>query len=93
MSTSQNYALIDNASGYVWGVYSAESPESACAAATLDTGMETATYELAYQLASNEGGYLVYEAPAGFSVNDGQNANEIAAVAALPFIGKFRQNA
>jgi len=92
MNANQNYALIDNASGYVWGVYSAESPESACAAATLDTGMEPATYESAYQLASNEGGYLVYAAPDGFSVNDGQNAEEIAAVAALPIIGKFRRN-
>lgn len=93
MNTNQNYALIDNASGYVWGAYSAESAEAACAAATLDAGGEIATYELVYQLASNEGGYLVYAAPADFSVNDGQNADEIAAVAALSFIGKFRQNA
>jgi hypothetical protein len=62
----------------------------ACAAATLETDAESTGYESTYELASNEGGYHIYAAPAGFSVNDGQDEEEITAVSAFHFIGKFR---
>lgn len=91
MNSTKNYALIDNCSGYVCGIYAAESPEKACAAATLNDGGEIANYEFAYRLASNESGYLVYDAPAGFIAHDGQNPDEIAAVSAMNPAGKFRR--
>ena len=90
MSTNKTFALIDNASGYIWLVCAAESAEAACAAATTETGGDVAQYEQVNQLAGNEGGYIVYEAPAGFDVQDGQSQDEIASVSAMPLIGKFR---
>lgn len=91
MNANQTFALIDNASGYVWHVCQANSPEAACAKAAIETGGDERAFEHTYQLASNEYGFHVYAAPAGFTVNDGQNAAEIAAVSALPLIGKYRE--
>lgn len=91
MNANKTFALIDNCSGFVWWVGAAATPEEACAAATLETGGDAQSYEAAHQLASNEGGYHVYEAPSGFDVNDGQDQNEIDAVSTMPLVGKFRQ--
>lgn len=90
MKTTQTFALIDNNSGFIWWTGAAASPEAACAAATLDYGMDVVQYEHAYSLASNEGGYHVHAAPAGFAVIDGQNAEAINTVSAMPLIGKYR---
>jgi hypothetical protein len=84
-----NFALIDYSSGAVWWVGEAASPEAACAAATLETGMEVAEYESVYRLAYGDDGYLVYAARDGFDVTDGQDQEQIDAVSALPLIGRY----
>lgn len=79
------YALIDNACGYVWGVTVAESPIAACAAVDAEIGGEPRRYEEVGSFDhANAWGYHVHAAPEGFTVNDGQNDDEIAAVEALP---------
>lgn len=91
MRNSHNFVLVDNASGYIWWAGSDASPEAACAAATLETGGEMAKYREVHNLAANEGGYHVYSAPAGYSVKDGQDRDEIETVSAMPLVGKFAQ--
>lgn len=91
MNANQTFALIDNASGFIWWTGVAASPEAACTAATLDTGSEVTEYENTYSLASNEGGYHVYAAPNGFEVNDGQDQDSINAVSSMQLIGTYRE--
>ena len=85
---SRRYALIDADSGYVWWVGDAESPEAACTAATLETGGDERTYQRV-ELRALGDGYRVYEAPAGFDVDDGQNRTAIERVEAMPFVGRY----
>jgi hypothetical protein len=91
---SKNFALIDNCSGFVWYVGQAETPEAACSIADRETGNYSGStvsqYEPAHRLDSNESGYIVFAAPNGFTVQDGQSDVEIAVVQTLPMIGKFR---
>ena len=90
MNANKNFAIIDNASGLIWWTGAAASPEAACAAATLETGGDVATYESTYQF-DGASGYFVYEAPAGFNVDDGTDQAAIAEVSAMPLIGKYRE--
>ena len=90
---SQHYALIENHSGDVWWVGYAESPEEACHLADAETdarGWDHERFEECADLASNESGYLVYSAPADFKFGDGKDRSRIAAVSAMPFVGKFK---
>jgi hypothetical protein len=85
------YAIIDNASGYVWGVTAADSPIDACLTIDADIGTDPREYEQkARPDFANECGYHVYEAPAGFEVADGQSEDEIDRVAALPKVAYFK---
>ena len=87
------FAIIESNSGYVWGVVDAEDALSACSAVDSQSGCECGTgqYEpvSVSELRSTRGVYDVRFAPAGFAVNDGQNADEIASVDAMPRAGVF----
>ena len=85
------YALLDNGDGFIWWVGDAESPEAACAAATLEFGGERRAYEKVYEFKGDVDGYYVYEAPAGFNVHDGQDQGEIEAVTAMPLAGGYAE--
>lgn len=86
----RNFALIDNCSGYVWYTGRATTTEDACRDADLDTGDAVHAYLPVQELASNQSGYLVYAAPDGYTVADGQDRVAIATVAALPLVGRYR---
>jgi len=82
---SKTYALIDNASGYVWGVTQAADPITACQ--IIDTQNKSPDWlytEVNRFSFSNESGYHVYEVPHGFDVDDGSDAAAISAVEAFP---------
>jgi hypothetical protein len=84
--TTTRYALIDDHSGYVWGVVDATSPVEACRIVDADGGDEARVYEehgSGYRLGGADG-YLVHEAPVGFDVADGQDVAQIEAVSMLP---------
>jgi hypothetical protein len=57
------YALIDNASGYLWGTVKAENPVEACKKVDADLGVFDQKYvsEYRHNLAANQTGYHVYE--------------------------------
>ena len=89
--TKIRYALIDNNSGYVFGVVDASNPVEAAKILDQKIGDGSREYEEAGRPDfSNETGYHVYHAPADFEVDDGQNEKEIAAVSALPKAGYVR---
>lgn len=89
----QRFAIIESNSGYVWGVVDAESALAACSACDEQAGGDRGDGE--YQPASvsdlrtTRGVYDVREAPAGFDVQDGKDAQSIAAVEALPRAGIY----
>lgn len=86
----KRYALIDTNSGFVWWVGDAASPEEACKKADIDTGGEfRGEYRHIgwYSYKSGMDGYVVYEVPACFEVNDGQDQEEIATVESMTSIG------
>lgn len=84
------FALIDLDSGYVWGVYDADTPAAACQMSDRDNKAAPRTYTDTYRSQiSGKSGFAVHAAPAGFDINDGQNSDEIQAVSALPLIGYF----
>ena len=93
-----NYALIDNASGYLWWIGEAASPELACAAATMHTGGYEAQYGVVGRLDPNADGYFVYEAPADFKLGEvgrlpliGVSQPLIDAVGDLPLVGRYQR--
>jgi hypothetical protein len=90
MSTmTERFALIDHETGHVRWVGDAATPEAACQRATAETGGRPGTAYEHCTLLPTGTGYLVYRAPPGFDVGDGQDAVQIAAVRALPFLGRF----
>jgi hypothetical protein len=87
------YAILESNTGYVWGVVQAESAIAACAVCDAEVGgdRDEGAYEEVgtSELRTTRGVYDVRTAPAGFSVQDGQDRDEIAAVEALPRAGVF----
>lgn len=87
------YAIIESNTGFVWAVVDADDALAACYAADRETGgrPEDGQYEPAptSDLRSTRGVYDVREAPAGFDVDDGQDATEIERVQALPRAGIY----
>lgn len=82
---TKTFAIIDDYSGFVWGVIAAADPITACRLIDEDCKEYGRSYEEVSSFSgSNAAGYHVYEVPHGFTVNDGQNANEIAAVERFP---------
>jgi hypothetical protein len=86
----KRFALIDIHSGYAWGTVAAPDPVSACRRIDRDLGEPGRRYE---KHSPGSGakrwgmtGYLVYQTPEGFWVEDGQNPTEIAAVEAHPCV-------
>jgi len=77
---TKTFALIDNASGYVWGVTTAADPIEACRKVDEDFHEHGRTYEEVGYFDGDEGGYHVYEVPAGFDVDDGSTQKGIDAV-------------
>lgn len=83
------FATVDIASGFVWWIGDAEDPADACARSHAETGNTTAEF---VECRGTDGAtYAVHEVPAGFDVEDGQQAAAIAATEAHPFAGYFRQ--
>ena len=81
-----NFAIIDNFSGFVWGVVEADDAISACAKMDADISGEPREYD--YGLNGDQG-YIVFEAPAGFDVTDGQDEAEIERVSALHEVARI----
>ena len=83
------FATIDLNSGFVWWIGDAEDPADACARSHAETGNTQAEF---VECRGTDGAtYAVHEVPAGFDVEDGQQADAIAATEAHPFAGYFRQ--
>jgi hypothetical protein len=80
------FAIIETNSGYVWGVVDAASPAEACRIVDEDFGAHGRSYSegSVFDLRTTGGAYDVRIAPEGFDVLDGQDANAIASVDALP---------
>jgi len=79
----RRYAIIDNASGFVWGVANATSPIEACRVIDAEIGgLDNPKYAVVWRLDGNETGYAVYAVPADFDVTDGQDEVQIAATEA-----------
>lgn len=97
MTTTQiRYALIETGSGFVWWVGEAADPIDACrkadreidpSEAAVRTYREVTRYESTH---SSDGGYLVFEVPAGFDVDNGQDSAEIEAVEAHRCVAAVR---
>ena len=89
MSTTR-YIMIESNSGYVWGAGDAADVISACRAMDEMSGNVGRTYEehgpRSQAARSTQGGYFVYEAPAGFDVGDGRDESAVAQVMALPLV-------
>lgn len=90
--TTRRFATIEINSGYVWWVGDAVDEIDACRKSDAE-GQSQVEGEYrritASESSNTDGGYVVYEAPAGFDVNDGQDEDEIAAVSALPLAGYY----
>lgn len=80
------YAIIDNYSGFVWGVADADSPAEVCRIIDEDTGTHGREYVDGFDF---DQGYLVHRAPEGFEVSDGQDEKQIQAVANLPEVARI----
>jgi len=83
---TKTFALIDNASGYVWGVTTAEDPISACRAIDESCKEYGRSYEEVSRI--NRSGYIVYAVPAGFAVEDGQSERDITRVEGYPVFAR-----
>lgn len=82
---TKTFAIVDDYSGFVWGVAKAADPISACRVIDEDCNEHGRKYEEVSSFSAfNEPGYHVYEVPDGFTVDNGQNADEIATVEAFP---------
>lgn len=76
----RRYAVIDIASGYVWGVADATSPVEAAQLVDQEIGGEPRTYEEVPRGEVSSATYAVHEAPAGFAVADGRDLETIRVV-------------
>jgi hypothetical protein len=88
----QRFAILESNSGFVWGVVDAETALAACAECDREVGERgDGQYApvSASEIHSTRGVYDVRHAPAGFDVQNGQDADEIAIVDALPRAGLF----
>jgi hypothetical protein len=84
------YALIDNYTGYIWGVVDAASPLAACR--TLDAELRQPDRHYFEQYDpdfSNESGYHVYPVPASWDCTDGEDETAIAYVTDRPRAAYF----
>lgn len=72
------YAIIDNHTGFVWGQTTAATPIDACQAIDLDIspGILRRYSEISISEASSPH-YIVYETPAGWHCDDGQDQAQI----------------
>ena len=84
----KRYATIEQNSGFVWWVGEADSPEDACVKSHAEGDREAISFERKYGN-NTAGGYAVYEVPADFDVDDGQDQRQIEATAAFPMVGVF----
>ncbi len=86
------YAIIDKNSGFVWGVLDGDDPIDACRKLDISTKDFDREYEDVghSDLFINDGGYVVYLAPDGFDVDDGQDREAINAVEAMPLAACIR---
>jgi hypothetical protein len=92
MNTNTNitrYAIIDNHSGFIWGITDAKTPIDACATIDAEIGGELREYEEVSLLAATTG-YHVYQVPADFDVNDGQDQDEIDRVSTFDRVAMVR---
>lgn len=83
------YALIDNYTGFVWGVTDASDPIEACAlvdAETGDTDRQYDTYPARLLERESRSGYRIHKVPDDFDVEDGQNEDEIERVLSWPCV-------
>jgi hypothetical protein len=80
------FAVIDEHSGYVWGVTKAADAIEACRILDADAGEHGRTYTDIGRGARFDGrsGYHVYRAPDDFTIDDGQDEDQIASVEGLP---------
>jgi hypothetical protein len=83
------YAMIDENSGFVWGVEDADDPIAACR--QMDSGeARFAEYEdIGGQRFNGRSGYHVYVAPPGWDCSDGQDQETIEAVEAMPHVARI----
>lgn len=86
------FALIDLNSGFVWHVCDADTPEAACTIADAECGGDAGVRytSAARQDAYAHGGLAVHVAPAGYHCADGEDADQIAEVVAMPLAGYYR---
>jgi hypothetical protein len=80
------YALIDDASGFVWGVCFADDPVTACRLVDEGIGEHDRDYEdIGNARLDGRSGYHVHIVPADMIIDDGQDADQIEAVSQSPF--------
>lgn len=87
------YAIIEDYSGYVWGVIEAETPVDACRKLDEEIGGEPRTYENigSARWYGNGGCYHVHIAPDDYECeNGGDDAKEIAMVEAMPLAARVK---
>ncbi len=87
-----NYTIIDTNSGFVWWCGTATDSETACYAADDECKGrdEDGYYEMcAEEVRDSRGIYDVRIAPPGYTVDDGQDPDAIAAVEAMPRAGLY----
>jgi hypothetical protein len=90
-SRAMRFATIDLYSGYVRWVGEASNAIDACHRSDEVSGNTRAgEFERIAAGDASSTGYAVYEVPADFEVNDGQNADEIAATTAQRLVGFYR---
>ncbi len=80
------FAILESNTGFVWGVTDAATAAEACRVIDEDVGVYGRSYSegSVSDLRTTRGAYDVRVAPENFNVFDGQDADEIAAVEALP---------
>lgn len=84
------YALIHGYTGVVYYVCDAANPKQACEICDQDIDGEVVAYESrARQNSSEDFGYHVHEAPAGWDCADGTDEEEIEKVGAMPYCGFY----
>ncbi len=84
------FVLIDEQSGFVWGVTSAQDPISACRAIDASIGEHDICYEdIGGEQFNGRSGYYVHMAPYGYAVDDGQDQDAIDEVSRFPVIARI----
>jgi hypothetical protein len=84
------YAIIDENSGFVYGIEDADDPIAACDAMGRKLGEYDSAYEdIGCARFDGRSGYHVYEAPADYQCRDGQDDAEIALVQSMPLAARI----